>query len=315
GVEAASAITFAPLTGLASATSLWVTDRPVPPSGQLPAADVRWVHRDYHRVLGIPLLAGRLFDESDHADAPVRVVINAAAAKELWPGENAVGKRLAMPWGDTLIAEVIGIVSDIRHNGPDTPARSMIYWEHRQFRAFQFMTLVVRTARPPEQVVGALRRVVQEMDASLPLYNVRTMDELLARVMARARFITVTLALFAALALALAAIGVYGVVAYATGQRTREIGIRIALGANRWRVVRLVLAQAIALIVVALVLGSVGALGLTRLLESLLFDVTATDASTFAIMALLLGTVGLIACWLPARRASRIEPVDAIRSE
>ncbi len=315
GVEAASAITFAPLTGLASATSLWVTDRPVPPSGQRPTADIRWVHRDYHHVLGIPLRAGRLFEESDHADAPLRIVISEAAAKELWPGENALGKRLAMPWGDTLVAEVIGIVGDVRHNGPDTSPRAMIYWEHRQLGAFQFMTLVVRMAGRPEQVAGALRRVAHDMDASLPLYNVRTMDELLARVLARARFITVTLALFAALALVLAAIGVYGVVAYATGQRTREIGIRIALGATRWGVARLVLAQATALIVVALGLGAAGALGLTRLVQSLLFEVGATDPTTFAVMAMLLGTIGLIACWLPARRASRIDPVEAIRTE
>jgi predicted permease len=315
GVDAASAITFAPLAGLGSATTVWVMDRPIPPPGQRLGADIRWVHRDYHRVLGIALRAGRLFDETDREDAPLRVVISEAAAKEFWPGENAVGKRLAMPWGDTLIADVIGVVGDIRHSGPDTPARGMVYWEHRQMRAFQNMTLMIRTAGPPAPLVGELRRVVRELDARVPLYNVRTMEELYALVLARSRFIMSTLGLFAGLALVLAAIGIYGVVAYATGQRTREIGIRMALGANRHGVIRLVLVQALGSIALAIGLGVAGAVGLTRFVQGLLFEVTATDAATFAGMALLLGTTALIACWLPARRASRIDPIDAIRAE
>jgi putative ABC transport system permease protein len=315
GVRAASAIVFAPLAGLGSATSFWPTDRPVPAAGQHPVADIRWVHRDLHRTLGIPLLAGRYFDESDRRDAPLRVVINQAGAEQLWRGESAVGKRIAMPWGDTLVAEVIGVVGDVRHTGPDAELRPMLYWEHRQARPFNQMTLVIRTVGQPAGIVPALRGAVREIDPELPVYNVRAMAELFADALARARFTTVSLAAFALLALFLAAVGIYGVMAYSTQQRAQEIGIRMALGADRTTVTRMVVRQGMALVGLALALGAAGAVGLSRVLRSLVFDLSTTDPPTFAAMAILLALTGLVACWLPARRAGRIDPLEAIRSE
>jgi putative ABC transport system permease protein len=315
GVRAASAITFAPLTGAGSATSFWPTDRPIPEAGRKPVADIRWVQRDYHRTLGIPLLAGRYFNETDRAGQPLHVLINQTGAEQLWPNESAVGKHIAMPWGDTLVAEVVGVVGDVRHGGPDFAPRPKLYWDHRQTAPFNDMTLVIRTVGPPTVVVPAVRTAVREMDPELPLYNVHTMADLFADALARAQFTTVSLGAFALLALILAAVGIYGVVAYSTQQRQREIGIRIALGADRGAVAVMVVRQAMVMVVAALVLGAAGAVGLARFLQSLVFDVSTTDPLTFTAMAALLGLTGLVACWLPARRAAGIDPLEAIRVE
>ena len=315
GVRDASAIVFAPLAGLGSATSFWPTDRSIPAAGEHPVADVRWVHRDFHRTLGIPLLAGRYFDETDRGDAPLRVLINAFGARQLWPGEPAVGKRVAMPWGDTLVAEVVGVVGDVRHTGPDAELRPMLYWEHRQARPFSQMTLVLRTDGEPTAIVPAVRAAVREMDPELPVFNVRTMTDLFADALSRARFATVCLAAFACLALVLAAVGIYGVIAYSTQQRAQEIGIRLALGADRPAVTRMVVRQGMVLVALALVLGAVGALGVSRVLRGLVFDVSTTDPVTFVAMTILLAATGLVACWLPARSAGRIDPLEAIRAE
>jgi len=315
GVRSASAITFAPLADIGSATSFWPMDRPVPAAGEHPITDVRWVHRGFREVLDIPIVAGRFFDETDRQGAPLHVVINESGARQLWPGENPIGKRIAMPWGDTLRAEVIGVVGDVLYQGPETERRTMLYWEHRQFRAFEQMTLLVRAQGDPYAVVSAIREAVREMDPNLPLYNVSTMEDLYADALDRPRFATVSLGLFAGLGLLLAGVGIYGVIAYATQQRAREIGIRIALGANRGSVMRMVLSQGVVLIGTAIVIGAVGAYGLTSLLQGLVFDVATTDPVTFAGMTALLAAVALLACWLPARRASGIDPVVAIRVE
>jgi predicted permease len=315
GVDAASAITFAPLTGSGSATTFWPMDRAVPPPDEQPVADVRWVHRDYHRMLGLPLMAGRYFGEADRADAPLAVVINAAGARQLWPQESAIGKRIAMPWRDTLQAVVVGVVGDVRFNGPETELRPMLYWDHRQFREFAQMTLLVRTASDPAAVIGGVRSIVRAMDPLLPLYNVQTMKQLYGEALSRPRFATISLGLFAALGLLLAAIGIYGVIAFITQQRSREIGIRLALGADRATVLRMVVAQGARLIALSLLIGSVAAFVLTRLLRALVCDISTTDPLTFVSMAAVIAFIGLLASWLPARRASGIDPVDAIRSE
>jgi putative ABC transport system permease protein len=315
GVEQASAVIFPPLTGLGTGTSVWPLDRPDPRPGEVPTADIRWIHRDYPSTIGIPVVAGRGFTAADHADAPLVVLINDAAARQFWPGESALGQRIAMPWGDTLRAEVVGVVGDLRHSGPDVPARAMIYWEHRQFRPFPMMSVIARAARRPADLAPAIRTALHDIDPTLPLYNVRTMDELFARAVARPRFTTMTLAVFALLALTLAVIGTYAVIAFTTGQRSREIGIRMALGASRGDVLRMIVGQGVGFIGIAVLLGAAGALVLSRLLQGLVFDVATTDPVTFAAMAALLALAGLLACWLPARRASLIDPVDTIRTE
>jgi putative ABC transport system permease protein len=315
GVEAASAITFLPLAGTGSATSFWANDRPVPGDGEKPVADIRWVHRDYHSTMGIPVLRGRTFDSRDTEGAPLRVVVNRSLAEEFWPGEDPVGQRLSMPWGDTLVAEIIGVVGDVRINGPSEEPRSLIYWDHEQFRAFSGMTVVLRSAQRPEALASSLRGLVREMDASLPVFNVRTLDSYLSEAVGSARFAMAVLAVFALLALVLAAIGIYGVISYSVGQRTHEFGIRMSLGADRGDVTRLVLRYGAALAAVALVLGGGAALLATRLMRGLIFGVSPTDGLTFAATGTLLAAVALLAAWIPARRAASTDPMRALRTE
>ena len=316
GARAASAITWPPLAGGGSRTSFWPLDRPVPEPGQVPGADVRWVHRDYHETMGIPLLAGRLLGVEDDAEGPLVVLVNETGARQIWPDESAVGKRIAMPWGDTLVAEVVGVVGDVRHEGPDAPPYPMFYWDHRQFGPFNQMSLVVRSSGSESAaLIAGLRRELAELDAALPLYNVSTMSDLLGDALRRARFATLSLGLFALVALLLACIGIYGVMAQVAARRTQEIGIRIALGASRPSILRLMVGRGMMQIGVALVIGVVGALALTRFLGSLVYDVSTADPGTFAATTLLLGLVGLTACWLPARRAASTDPVEAIRQE
>jgi predicted permease len=315
GIRAASAITFAPLAGAGSATSFWPADRPIPQAGQFPVADLRWVHRDYHRALGIPLMEGRTFDETDGEGAPMRVVINESGARLLWPGESAVGKRVALEWDDTIRSEVIGVVRDVLFNGPETERRTMLYWDHRQFRAFSQMTLVVRTDGDPAAVAPGIRAAVRQLDANLPVFNVRAMDELYGKALARPRFATLSLGLFAAVALVLAALGIYGVISHATQQREREFGIRLALGATRGDVIRLVMRQGVRLTALAILFGVAGALLLNRSLQGLVFQVSTSDPLTFGSVIVILAAIALTACWLPAWRASSIPPVEAIRRE
>jgi predicted permease len=316
GAERASAITFPPLAGGGSRTSFWPLDRPVPPPGELPGADVRWVHRGYHETMGIPLLAGRLFGVEDGAEVPLATLVNETGAQSVWPGESAIGKRIAMFWGDTLVAEVVGVVGDVRHEGPDTPPYPMFYWDHRQFGPFNQMSLVVRGSGPESaQLVAGIRRELAELDPGLPLYNVSSMADLLGDALRRARFATVSLGLFALVALVLACIGIYGVMAQVASRRTQEIGIRIALGASRRSILQLIVGQGVTHIGVAIAIGVAGALALSRFLGTLVFDVSTADPATLAATALFLGLVGLVACWLPARRAALTDPVEAIRQE
>jgi putative ABC transport system permease protein len=267
--------------------------------------------------MGIPVLAGRPFEASDDAEAPTAVLVNETGAATLWPGEDAVGMRIAMPWEDTIVAEVVGVVGDVRHDGPDTEPYPMFYFDHRQFSAFQQMSLVVRTEDgiDPAQVLGGVRSALRELDSRLPLYNVRTMESLFSDAITRARFATFAMGAFAGLALLLAAIGIYGVMAHATEQRVREIGIRMALGAGRRSILRMVIGQGMIQVGVAIAVGTLGALAFSRLLQDLVFDVSTTDPLTFVATAALLGATGLLACWLPARRASGIDPAQTIRSE
>ncbi len=316
GVASASAGSIVPMSGDGQSTTFEIVGRPAPPTGQAPVADVRFIHRDYIRTMGIPLLAGHLLGPDDRAGLPVHVLVNETGARLNWPGESALGKQIRMEWGDTVVAEVVGIVGDVRLNGPDgAETKTTLYWDHRQVGESFKMTLVVRTDLPPESVVPAIRAAVHEIDPKVPLYNIRTLGTLLTEAVARSRFTTVALGAFALLALTLAALGLYAVMAYATQQREREIGIRMALGADRSSVLAMVLRQGVGVVGPALVLGAVGAVVLARFIQSLMFGVSPADPITFAGVALLLGLAGFLACWLPARRASSIDPVKAIRAE
>ena len=315
GVASAGGITALPLSGMGIGTSFFDPDQPLPEAGSIPVADIRPVHRDYHLTMGIPLLNGRIFDARDGADAPTTVVISAATAENVFPNINPIGRRLSMPWGDTLVAEVIGVVADVRHEGPGTDVRSKLYWDHRQFQEFSFMTLVVRTTGEPTALVPNIRREVQAMDADLPIYNVRTMEAYLSDSVARNRFALLAFAAFAAVALLLSVVGVYGVLSYAVSLRTREIGIRVALGAGRRAIGRMVLRQGAVVAGIGLLAGLAGAVALTRLLGGLLYEVSPTDPLTLGLTTALLFGTALAASWVPARRAARTDPASVLRGE
>jgi predicted permease len=314
GVEGVSAISFAPLSGLGPATEFWPNDRG-PTAGERPSAEIRWVHRGFHRTLGINLVRGRSFDGTDGPGAPLRVIVSQATQQELWPNADPIGKSISIAWNDTAVAEIIGIASDINLYGPNVRPGSVIYVNHEQFQPWSAMTLVVRTAVDPLAIVPDLRTLVWAFDPNLPVYDVETMDRRLGDVLARARFAAISLGTFAAVALALALVGIYGVMSYATAQRVQEFGVRMAMGANGSDLTRLVLRDGARLITVALALGVITALAISRVLQGLVFEIGTTDPPTFVATAALLAFTALIACWLPARRASRVDPLTAMRTE
>lgn len=315
GVLDASAITFAPLTGPGSATSFLVNDRPAPQPGEEPVADVRWVHRDYHRTMGIPLRAGRYFSEADVASSQLVVVISEWMAREMWPGDNALGKTITMEWGDTLVAEVVGVVGNVRHGGPESEVRAKIYWHHLQFSDWNFMTLVARTDRDPMAVLPSFRQAVRDVDQLLPVYNAQTVDALLAETIAPQRFTLVMLGVFSTVALLLAAIGIYGVISYSVSQQVRELGIRVALGATGGQIVGSVVRRAFIWVGGGLSIGIVVTLLSGRLVESMVFQIAPTDPVAITLAGLVLTVSALLASYLPARRAGRVDPARTLRNE
>ena len=271
---------------------------------------------DYFRALGTPLYEGRAFGERDEADAPKVVIINRALARRLFPQESAIGKRLQLvnPEQTEEWREVVGVVGDVRYSGLDDPGEAAIYTPFAQTPGL-WNYLMLRTDVPPQSIIPAVRQAVAAVDPNLEAANPRTMEQLIAQAVAQPRFYTLLLAAFAALALVLAAVGIYGVISYSVTQRTHEIGIRLALGAQRGDVLRLVIGQGLTLAAGGVVLGLFAAYAATRVMTNLLFGVTATDPLTFAATALTLLLVALAACYLPARRAARVDPMIALRYE
>jgi predicted permease len=314
-VTAASAITFMPLAGAGSATNFWVNDRHIPADGEKPVADLRWVHWDYHETLDVPLLAGRFFESQDTEDTQLSVIINDWAARHFWPDENPIGKMISMPWGDTLVAQVIGIVGNVRHDGPTGQARTKLYWSYHQFLPFNQVTVFARSQGDQAAVAGGMRRALAELDPDLPLYNVRSMDSYLADTLAQSRFSMLALTLFAIIAIVLAGVGIYGVMSYAVSERTREIGIRMALGASARAVTRRVVLQGAALTAIAVAIGLAGSLLVTRVLRGMVFEVSTSDPFTILSVTAVLGGVAVAASYVPARRASTVDPVEALRRE
>ncbi len=315
GVSDASAITFMPLTGTGSATSFWVNDRSVPPDGERPVADLRWVHQDYHSALGLPLLSGRYLGPEDDEEAPLSVIINEWGAQRFWPNEDPIGKTISMPWGDTLVARIVGVVGDVRHNGPTTEVRTQLYWDYRQFQPFNQITVFAQSAGDPGTLAVGMRRALAEVDPNLPLYNIRTVESYLGETLAQARFSMLALGLFAGIALILASIGIYGVMSYSVSERTREIGIRMALGASAEAVTGNVVRKGLVLIGIALLVGVGGSLALSRFMQGMVFEIGTNDPVTIAGVSALLAVVAITACWIPARRAAKIDPVAALRRE
>jgi putative ABC transport system permease protein len=314
-VESASAINFLPLDGLGAATSFTVDELPVPPRADWPVADVRAVHHDYFATMRIPVLEGRVFDGTERATADVfPIVISKAMADRFWPDESPLGKTITMPWNGLMHGEIIGVVADVRHMGLETAPRSKIYWSHQQF-VYSFMSFVVRTNVDPMHAVPAVQQQLWALDPQLPVSDVQTMGARLGASYAQRRFNMILLGSFAAVALLLACVGIYGVMSYAVAQQTHELGLRMALGAAPDQVLRMVVGKGLALTAAAMALGLVAAFGVTRTMTSLLFQVSAMDPVTFVAVAALLAAVALAACWLPARRATRVDPMVALRSE
>jgi putative ABC transport system permease protein len=313
-VSAAGAVSFLPMTGPASATSYRAEGQAEVDAGAMPVTEVRVITGDYFAAMGIPITRGRTFNADERrADRNV-VIISEAMAQDAFPGADPIGRRVAISWDDDAFQEVIGVAGDIRHADLGTPTRPMIYWPHVK-NPYLTMYPVVRTSGDPSMVVAAARAEVQRMDPAQPIANVRTLDDIVSASVAQPRLIARLLAVFAAVALALAAIGIYGVVAYGVSQRTREIGIRMALGATRGRVVRLIVSHGLMLAGAGLLLGVPAALLLARAMDTMLFETPPADPGTIAAAALVLMASAVAACLVPLRKALGVDPSEALRNE
>jgi putative ABC transport system permease protein len=319
GVEAAGVATVAPIVTSGRRSPVAIEDKPDPPPGVFQVANNRVVSPDYFRTLGIQLLQGRLLSAQDHAQASAVAVINQAMARRYWGGEDPVGKRFKIgarasnaPW-----LTVVGVVGDVRQAGLNSDSLPELYTpftqDHQRF--VRPRVLFVRTAGDPLNLIAAVKSQIWAVDKDQPINDVRTMEEIVTQWLAPRRFNLLLLGVFAALALALASVGIYGVISYAVSQRTREIGVRMALGAGRADILKLIVGQGLALTLGGVATGLLASLALTRWLESLLFGVSTTDPLTFTCVALLLTLVALLACYVPARRATKVDPLIALRSE
>ena len=327
GVEAAAVSSTIPMEGGASESGVVASDLPMP-TGPADVTLVQWqaVSPGYFDVLAIPVLRGRPFAASDDARAVPAAVIDESLAERLWPGQDPLGKQIAFEFRGQSVEDprplwrtVIGVVGHVRHYGFTEARRPQVYAPVTQVPIWQDgerpMGLLVRTRRDPAAVTGAIRAAMGRVDPTVPIFEVRTMESVVADQLAQPRFSSVLLGAFAGIALTLAAVGIYGLVAYSVSRRTREIGLRMALGAARSDVMRMVVRQGMALVLVGLAIGLALALALARVLKSLLYEVSAWDPLTFAAVAVVLLGISLVASWIPARRATRVDPLAALRYE
>ena len=313
-VRSAGMVNFLPLYGgLGSSTAFKIEGRPEPPPGQLPGCDVRVADAGYFPSMGIPLLRGRNFSDAEQRESKRVILINEAMARKHFHNEDPIGHRLDVAMFETpLWAEVIGVVGNVRYDSLIDESPPAVYFPHPDL-AYPFMSLVIRTDGDPAAIAPSVQREIRALDPNQPVSDVRTMERVMSEWVSRSRFNTLLLGLFAALATLLSAVGIFGVMNYSVALRTREIGLRLAVGAQPRQVLMLILKQGLLLTIVGVVLGLAAAFALTRLLSGLLFGVTAVDATTFTTISLLLVIVSLLACYLPARRAMRIDPLQALR--
>ena len=282
------------------------------PPGQYPDAFPRIVDHRYLQTMRIPLRGGRYFDVRDTAEAEHVIIINETMARRLWPGRDAIGQIVQTGGGDW---RVIGIVGDVRHGGLDEAPGAEMYQNFRQTDDWNAIELVVRSSRPTKLFVPDVRAAIKAFDPKLPSAEFTTLEHVVDRTVAPRRLITELLGLFSSLGLVLAALGLYGVIAYSVSQRVREIGVRMALGAQRGDVLALVLGQGAKLTAVGIVIGLVGAFALTRVMRGLLFGIGPFDLTTFIVIPVLFLAVALVACLLPARYAANTNPIEALRNE
>jgi putative ABC transport system permease protein len=318
GVTAAGYTTWVPLTNSGGATGITVEGRPQPAPGQIPIPNCRIISDDYFRALGMKLIAGRVLDERDGTTAPPVALINQTMARNLWPEENAIGRRFKQgsyvehsPW-----ITIVGIVGDVHQAGLDSPARPEMYLPYlQQDFGFEPEYLVVRTIGDPMRMVDAVRQQVWAVDKEQPVAGAMPLEDLVDDTLAPRKTQAGLLAGFAMLALLLAALGIYAVLSFTVTQRTQEFGVRMALGAQPGDVLHMVFSQGVGLFILGAVIGLAAAFALSRTLEHLLYDVSATDPASFVLVTLLLAGVTLLACYFPARRAMRVDPMVALRYE
>jgi predicted permease len=324
GVQSAGMTSALPLGGNPD-FGFTIEGRTAGAPGDTPQTRWRAVSPDYLRTMGIPLRRGRYFNEQDHEKAAIAAIINETMARRFWPDEDPLGKRIKLggptrpyPW-----MEIIGIVGDVKHGGLDAPAGPELYMPYAQTPFAQMpaglrfppMTLVARSGSDLDSLAAAMRAEFKVLDKDQPVANIRTLDQVLSNSISQYRFYLLLLAFFASIALTLAAVGLYGVVSYTVRQRTHEIGVRMAFGAQSGDILRLIVKHGMKLTLIGALIGLALALMLTRLMKALLFNVSATDPLTFIAVALLLAGVALLACWIPARRATKVDPMVALRCE
>ena len=318
GVRAVGAVNGLPLTGLGGGSTFTVDGRPAPPPEQRPVALLRSVTSAYFRAMGIPLLAGRGLADSDTSQAPPVIVVNQTLARRSWPAGNPIGGRLVVDALNGRVAEIVGVVADVKPERIESQDWPTIYSPYPQ-APVAAMTMVVRAAgpkgTPPLSLASAVEREVHQLDPDQPVAEMRSMEEVVDRAVAGARFNTVLLGVFAVIAFLLAAVGIYGVISCDVSERTHEIGIRVALGAQPADVLKLVVGHGARLAGYGIAAGLAAAFALTRLMASMLYGVKPADAYTFAAIPVLLGVVALAASYLPSRRALALDPVTALRHE
>src|SRR5215510_4920082 len=315
-VRSAGMVNFLPLYGgLGSATGFKILGRPEPPPGQGPVCDVRVADSGYFQTMGIPLLRGRNFSDNEQREPRHVILINEALARTYFAQQDPLGQRLDVNMFDNPTpAAIIGIVGNVRYDSLIDESPPAVYFPHSDL-TYSFMTLVIRADGDPSAIAPAVQREIRSLEPNQPVSDVRTMNQVMSEWVARSRFNTLLLGLFAGLATLLSAVGIFGVMNYSVALRTREIGLRLAIGAQPRQVLLLILKQGFWLTIAGVALGLGAAFALTRLLSGLLFGVGAIDVTTFATISLLLVIVSLLACYLPARRAMRIDPLSALRYE
>jgi predicted permease len=316
GVQSAGSVNILPLSGSNNSGTVTIDTNSVTPDKRYLEADWRPVLPGYFETMGVRLIAGRFFTDADADRSDPSCIIDETMARAFWPGENALGKRLKIggPQSTSPWRTILGVVGHVRYRTLEEPSRVAVYWPQLQ-RAWPGQTFVLRTAADPAMLRGAAEREIQAVDPDQPVYAVRTMDEVMAASVARRRLATLLLGAFAAIALLLATVGVYGLSAYTVAERSQELGIRMALGANPHAVVASVVGHSLLLALAGVAAGLVAAIALGRLVSSMLFDTTPADPLTFGGVAALLIATAFVASYAPARRAARIDPAITLRSE